>query len=180
MTPLLLVALAQLPSPPVAPVPPPAAEPTEVSRFADFVDAHLLAANATLTTLEVRQGERSFRMQDDDFETAFALVPETVALARSAREGFLLASALQTTGVVALGLALVPIVIAPLVAGAFLPLLVVGAVAAGVAAIISLIALPIAAAAQERFFAAVARHNHKLLELRPSPAPTLGAQLLTF
>lgn len=52
--------------------------------------------------------------------------------------------------------------------------------AAGVAAIISLIALPIAAASQERFFAAVARHNHKLLELRPSLAPTLGAQLLTF
>lgn len=31
-----------------------------------------------------------------------------------------------------------------------------------------------------RFGAAVARHNDKLLELRPSPAPTLGAQLLTF
>lgn len=186
MTPLLLaLCLAQAPlTTPPAPVPgegPPEAvspgpEPVEVKLFAEFVDRHLLAVSASASGMEVRQRERVFRLQDDDFETAFTLVPEALSLARVAHDDFVLASRLQIVGLSVVSAALVATVVATLVRTLILPLLVASLIGSGIGLVLSLVALPFALSAQTKFFSAIGTYNHGLLELRP-PANPLGGGL---
>lgn len=160
MTLLLLVALAQSPQVPQSP---------EVGAFSAFVDRHLLVANVTFNSLEVKQHDRVFRVEDEDFEEAFKLVPETLALARSGREQYLLSNTLQTIGLVFLGAAVVPIVLTVVLSGALIPLLIAAAGGFAVSLAFSVMARPIALAAQEKLFSAVGSYNRGLLRLTPPP-----------
>lgn len=165
MTLLLLVALAQSPQVPQVPQSP------EVGAFSAFVDRHLLVANVTFNSLEVKQHDRVFRVEDEDFEEAFKLVPETLALAlaRSGREQYLLSNTLQTIGLVFLGAAVVPIVLTVVLSGALIPLLIAAAGGFAVSLAFSVMAGPIALAAQEKLFSAVGSYNRGLLRLTPPP-----------
>lgn len=160
MTLLLLVALAQSPQVP---------QSLEVGAFSAFVDRHLLVANVTFNSLEVKQHDRVFRVEDEDFEEAFKLVPETLALARSGREQYLLSNTLQTIGLVFLGAAVVPIVLTVVLSGALIPLLIAAAGGFAVSLAFSVMAGPIALAAQEKLFSAVGSYNRGLLRLTPPP-----------
>ena len=181
----LLLAQAPLTAPP-SPASPdvtapeavaPGAEPADVKLFAQFVERHLLAVSASNTGFEVRQRERVFRLQDDDFPTAFTLVPDALTLARVAHDDFVLSSRLQVIGLASTGGALVAVVLATLVRTAILPLLITGLVASGVGLVLSLVALPFALSAQTKFFSAAAAYNRGLLDLRPSALSPLGGGL---
>ena len=145
--------------------------------FAEFVDRHLLAIGASGSSMEVRQRERVFRLQDDDFETAFKLVPEAFASAQQAHSDFLVASRLQIVGLAVVGAALAVTVVSTLVRVLLVPLLIASLAASGVGLVLSLIALPFALSAQTKFFSAVAGYNRGLLELRPPQNPALGGGL---
>lgn len=188
MTPLLLALVlfqtpdvAPLTTPPLAPpsteAVSPGAEPPEVKLFADFVDRHLLAIGASGSGMEVRQRERVFRIQDDDFEAAFKLVPDAFSSAQLAHSDYLVASRLQVAGLVVVGAALVVTLVATLVRVVLLPLLIASLVASGVGLVLSLIALPFALSAQSKFFSSVASYNRGLLDLRPPQNPALGGGL---
>ncbi|MDP3153567.1 MAG: hypothetical protein Q8N23_12895 [Archangium sp.] len=188
MSPLLLALVlfqtpevAPLTTPPLAPpsteAVSPGAEPPEVKLFAEFVDRHLLAIGASGSSMEVRQRERVFRLQDDDFETAFKLVPEAFASAQQAHSDFLVASRLQIAGLAVVGAALAVTVVSTLVRTLLLPLLIASLAASGVGLVLSLIALPFALSAQSKFFSAVAGYNRGLLDLRPPQNPALGGGL---
>ena len=155
----------------------PGAEPADVKLFAQFVDRHLLAVSASGSGFELRQRERVFRLQDDDFPNAFTLVPDALMLARVAHEDFVLSSRLQVIGLAITGGALVAVVLATLVRTAILPLLITGLVASGVGLVLSLVALPFALSAQTKFFSAAAMYNRGLLDLRPSALSPLGGGL---
>ena len=101
----------------------PGAEPAEVKLFAQFVERHLLAINSSGAGFEVRQRERVFRIQDDDFETVFSLVPDAVASARVARDDFVTAQRLQIIGLAVVGGALVATIASALVRTLIIPLL---------------------------------------------------------
>jgi hypothetical protein len=190
MTPLLLALLiAQSPTPeapttppplappttePIAPTPPSASEPAEVKLFAQFVERHLLAVSANGAGFEIRQRERVFRLQDEDFETAFTLVPDALTAAKVAHADFVTASRLQIIGLALSGAALGATLVAMLVRSIALPLLVVALAGAVVGLVIALIALPFAISAQTKFFGAVAAYNRGLLDLRPPPSPLSG------
>lgn len=156
----------------------PGAEPADVKLFAQFVDRHLLAVSASGSGFELRQRERVFRLQDDDFPTAFTLVPDALMLARVGHDDFVLSSRLQVIGLAITGGALVAVVLATLVRTAILPLLITGLVASGVGLVLSLVALPFALSAQTKFFSAAAVYNKGLLELRPAASSLSGG--LTF
>lgn len=163
---------------PIAPTPPSAAEPPEVKLFAQFVERHLISVSANGAGFEIRQRERLFRLQDDEFETAFTLVPGALADARVAHDDFVTASRLQIIGLSLTGAALGATVIATLVRAIVVPLLVVALVGSVVGLVISLIALPFAISAQTKFFGAVAAYNRGLLDLRPAPPPLAGGLTL--
>ena len=114
-----------------------------------------------------------FRIQDDDFESAFTLVPDAVASARVAHDDFILASRLQIIGLAVVGAALVVTIAATLVRTVVIPLLIASLVGSGVGLVLSLVALPFALSAQTKFFSSIATYNRGLLELRP-PQPTLA------
>ena len=181
---LLALVLSQAPLsvPPLAPPTTEAvtagAEPAEVKLFAQFVEHHLLAVGTSGAGFEVRQREHVFRLQDDDFETAFALVPEALTLARASHEAFVLGSRLQLIGLVVVCAALVVTVISTLVRTAILPLLIASLIGSGVGLVLALVALPFALSAQTKFFSAIATYNRGLLELRPPPSSLGGG--LTF
>lgn len=191
MTPLflaLLVAQAPLSTPPAPVTPPPPAavdtttpppegvapgnEPVEVKLFAQFVERHLLAIGASGAGFEVRKRERVFRIQDDDFETAFSLVPDAFAAAKVAHDDFLTSSRLQMIGLALAGGALAATLVATLVRSIVLPLLIIGLVGSLVGLVLTLVALPFAVSAQTKFFSSIATYNKGLLELRP-PLPSL-------
>lgn len=185
---LLALLLSQAPdisppltAPPTAPpgteANPPGLEPPEVKLFADFVGRHLLTLSASNASFEVRQRERVFRLHDDDFETAFTLVPEALTLARSAHENFVISSRLQLVGLILTGAALGVTVVATLVRTLLFPLLIASLVASGVGLVFALVALPFAIAAQTKFLSALATYNHGLLELRPGARPATGGGL---
>lgn len=184
---LLIFAQAPLTAPPAPmPVPPdaappeavaPGAEPPDVKLFAQFVERHLLAVSASNTGFEVRQRERVFRLQDEDFSSAFSLVPEALAQAKVAHDDFLLSSRLQIIGLAVTGAALGVVLVATLVRVAVLPLLIAGLVASGAGLVLSLIALPFALSAQTKFFSAAAAYNRGLLDLRPSTTSPPGGGL---
>lgn len=186
MSPLLLaLVLAQAPltsPPPLAPptTEAPTAEPPEVSLFAQFVERHLLAVGISGASFEVRQRERVFRIQDDDFETAFALVPDARALARVAHDDFVLASRLQIIGLSVVGGAAVAVIAATLVRTVILPLLVASLIGSGVGLVLSIIAVPFALSAQTKFLSSIATFNRGLLELRPPPSPLGGGLTLAL
>ena len=183
---LLALVLSQAPlsEPPLAPptteAVTPGAEPAEVKLFAQFVEHHLLAVGASGAGFEVRQREHVFRLQDDEFETAFALVPEALSLARASHEAFVFSARLQLIGLVVVGAALVATVISTLVRTAILPLLVASLIGSGVGLILALVALPFALSAQTKFFSAIATYNRGLLELRPPPSPFGGGLTLAL
>ncbi len=185
---LLALCLAQAPlttPPPLSPAPaeaapsnveavPPGAEPAEVKLFAQFVERHLLAIGASGAGFEVRQRERVFRIQDDDFETAFSLVPDALISARVAHDDFVTAQRLQLIGLAVVGAALVATVVSTFVGRLIIPLLVASLVGSGVGLVMTLIALPFAMSAQSKFFSAIASYNKGLLELRPPPSAVTG------
>lgn len=177
MTPLLLALVLSQTPPPLSEAVPPGAEPPEVKLFAEFVDRHLLAIGASGSSMEVRQRERVFRLQDEDFETAFKLVPDAFVIAQQAHSDYLIASRLNVAALVVVGVALAVTVVATLVRVVLLPLLVASLVASGVGLVISLIALPFALSAQSKFFSSVASYNRGLLDLRPPQNPALGGGL---
>lgn len=165
---------------PIAPTPPSASEPAEVKLFAQFVERHLISVSANGSGFEVRQRERILRLQDDDFETAFSLVPGAFADAKVAHEDFLTASRLQIIGLALTGAALGATVVAVIVRSIVLPLLITALVGSVVGLVISLVALPFAISAQTKFFGAVAAYNRGLLDLRPTPSPLSGGVTLGF
>jgi hypothetical protein len=165
---------------PIAPTAPSATEPAEVKLFAQFVERHLLAVSATGAGFEIRQRERLFRIQDDDFETAFTLVPDALTAARVAHEDFVTASRLQVIGLSITGAALAAVVVATLVRSVVVPLLVVALAGSLVGLVLSLVALPFAISAQTKFFGAVAAYNRGLLDLRPAPSPLSGGITLAL
>lgn len=187
MSPLLLaLVLAQAPEaplttpPPLAPPAGDAFEPVEVKRFAQFVDRHLLGVNASGAGFEVRQHERVFRLQDDDFESAFALVPDALAAARIAHADFVTSARLQIIGLSVVGAALVVTVASSLVRSILLPLLIASLAGSVVGLVLTLVALPFALSAQTKFFSSIATYNHGLLELRPPPSPLGGGLTLAL
>ena len=188
MSPLLLALVlfqtpdvAPLTTPPLAPPSTgaisPGAEPPEVKLFAEFVERHLLAIGSSGSGIEVRQRERIFRIQDDDFETAFKLVPDAFVSAKQAHSDFLVASRLQIAGLAVVGAALAVTVVFTLVPTLLLPLMIASLAASGVGLVLTLIALPFAISAQSKFFSAVAGYNRGLLERRPPQYPALGGGL---
>ncbi len=188
MSPILLALVlfqtpevTKLTTPPLAPpntdAVSPGTEPPEVKLFAEFVDRHLLAIGSSGMGVEVRQRERVFRIQDDDFETAFKLVPDAFVSAQQAHSDFVIASRLQIAGLAVVGAGLVATIVATLVRAVLLPVLIASLVASGVGLVLSLIAIPFAFSAQSKFFSAVAGYNRGLLDLRPPQNPALGGGL---
>lgn len=171
-TPPLAVPAEAAPSSPEAVAP--GAEPAEVKLFAQFVERHLLAISSSGAGFEVRQRERVFRIQDDDFVTVFSLVPDAVASARVAHDDFVTAQWLQIVGLALAGGALVATIASTVARALIVPLLVASLIGSGVGLVLALIALPFAISAQTRFFSAIASYNHGLLELRPPPSPVAG------
>lgn len=172
---LLTQTPAPLVTPPPEPITPPAVaatqnEPPEVKAFAEFVGKHLLTINFSQGSFEVRQRERVFRLQDEDFETAFTLVPEALAMAQIAHHDYVVGMRLQIAGLIVVGAALVAVLVAPLVTAVFLPLLIASLIGSGIGLVVTLIALPFLLSAQSKFFAALASYNRGLLDLRPPPA----------
>lgn len=185
MTALLLMLLSQAPaltppppSPEVTPLPVAAAEAPEVKLFAEFVERHLLAVDASNAGFTVRQRERVFRLQDDDFEEAFALVPEALAAARLAHADYVTGMRLQIASLIVLGVALGITAVAPIIIGVSLTWLIISLGATGVGLVLALVALPFLLSAQTKFFSSAASYNRGLLELRPPPAVMPGG--LTF
>ena len=149
----------------------PAPEPPEVALFAQWVQRNLLALSMTQGGAEVRQRERVFRLQDENFAEAFTLVPEARSLALGAHEAFVTGGRFQIAGLIAVGAGAAAMVVGVL--GPFavlLPLLVVGLIGSGVGLVLTLIALPFLLTAQSKFFSAVATYDRGLLDLRPPPA----------
>lgn len=161
---VLLLGLAQ--SPPPLPA-------SETEGFSEFVDRNLLAIAPGMGGLEVRQRSRTFRLSDDDFSTAFALVPESEELAVRAQDNSRKARSFNIAGNVligasaggALALALIP-------TSALVPMLVATGVGLVVALVLLLVALPLAASAQAQFFDAVSVHNHGLVQFKPGQMQT--------
>ncbi|MFO0598789.1 MAG: hypothetical protein U0228_26015 [Myxococcaceae bacterium] len=165
----LTLALSQAPPPLVESTP----APETFTGFADFVDKHLLTLSADGS---VRQRTRSFRLSDEDFPSAFSLVPESAVLAQEAQRDFLLARTFDVTSTVLLGASTAAALAATLVPGVLIPLLAASVVGLGVALVLALIALPLAHAAQAKFLDAISAHNHGLLEFRPASGPELQLQ----
>jgi len=166
--PALLLVLAQTP-PPL----PDSTEPLDVEGFSEFVDRHLIAITPGAGGLELRQRARAFRLTDDDFSTAFALVPEAEALAVKAKDDAVSARTFNVAGNLltgASGAGAVAMIFLP--ATALVPALIATGVGLVVALVLLLIALPLAASAQSRFFDAVSTHNHGLLQFRPAQMQT--------
>lgn len=171
---LLTQTPAPLVTPPPEPITPPAVaatqnEPPEVKAFSEFVGKHLLTINFAQGSFEVRQRERVFRLQDDDFASAFTLVPEALAMAQVAHDDYVMGMRLQIGGLIVVGASLVAILVAPLLPSLLLPLLIASLIGSGIGLVVTLIALPFMLSAQTKFFAALASYNRGLLDLRPPP-----------
>lgn len=173
MTALLLSIILSQPtqSPPETP---------EVTLFAQWAQRQLLSVSVSVgPDFAVQRGARVFRLRDDDFAEAFALVPESRGMAVVARDAFVTGQRLQFVGLLTACLAPAAMLVASLGPAAFLlPLLVASLVASSVGLALTLIALPFMITAQEKFFAALASHNHGLLELRPPPVVNEGGLTL--
>lgn len=165
MTALVLV-LSQS-SPPLVPSitveDPPATD--DVGKFSEFVDRHLLSVTGAGRP-QVQTRSRSYRLVDEDFETAFAQVPEAMELAHRAHQDFITASHLDAASMVLLGLSAGAVLVSSFLPAMIVPILVGSMVGLVVSLIIALVALPIAVTAQERLLNAVSTHNHGLLDLR--------------
>lgn len=174
MTALLLWMILSQPSPPPAP------EAPELAIFAQWAQRQLLSVSVSVgPDFAVQRGARVFRIRDDDFPEAFALVPESHGMAVLARDAFVTGQRLQFAGLVTACLAPAALLVASVgPATLLLPLLVAGLVASGLGLALTLLALPFLITAQEKFFAALASHNHGLLELRPPPVVSTGGLIL--
>ncbi|MBL8911668.1 MAG: hypothetical protein JNM17_13335 [Archangium sp.] len=178
MTAALTIFLAQS-SPPLVPSvtaedPPPLTNEDDVVKFSDFVDRHLLSVTTNSGGAQVRTRARAFRLVDEDFETAFAQVPEAMELAHRAHQDAITASHLDAASMVLLGLSTGAVLVSTFVPAFVIPILVGSMVGLVVSLIIALVALPVALSAQERFFNAVSTHNHGLLDLRAAGGQSGG------
>jgi hypothetical protein len=162
------------------PSPPPTPEAPELTLFAQWVQRQLLSVSVSIgPDFAVQRGARVFRIRDDDFTEAFALVPESHGLAVLARDAFVTGQRLQFAGLLTACLAPAALLVASLgPATLLLPLLVAGLAASSVGLALTLIALPFMITAQQQFFAALASYNHGLLELRPPPVVSAGGLIL--
>lgn len=157
-------------------------ESPEVTLFAQWAQRQLLSVNVAQGGFEVRQRERVFRLQDDDFADAFSLVPEAHQMAVLAHDSFIIGKRFQIAGLVVSCVAPGGLILASLLMSSALlmPLLVAALATAGVGLVLALIALPFMLTAQSKFFAALASHNQGLLELRPPPVVNAGGLTLTL
>lgn len=159
----------------------PLPEPPEVTLFAQWAQRQLLSLNFNAGAFEVRQRERVFRIQDDDFAEAFSLVPEAHRMAVSAHEAFLSGQRFMIAGVVLSGVSLGGVLAASFLTASalFFPLIVGALIASGAGLVLALIAMPFMVTAQSKFLAALASHNHGVLDLRP-PRPNAGGMTLVL
>lgn len=157
-------------------IPAPADEPAQVKAFAQFLDRHLLTLDPDMTqgAFRIRQKERLFSLKDDDFPTAFALVPEAQAQALKAQENLRISSTLQIIGLVSVGIGSAALVVVPLIGSVSLALLVVALVLDLVGLALVLVALPFALNSTTQFTSAVAMYNRGLLDLRPPDRESSG------
>lgn len=166
VTAALLMLLSQS-SPPLVPsVPaeePPATD--DVGAFSDFVDRHLISISSGQGS-QVRTRARAYRLIDEDFETAFAQVPEAMELAHRAHQDFVTAAHFDAASMVVLGLSTGAALVSTFVPSLVIPILVGSMIGLVVSLVIALVALPLALSAQEKFVNAVSTHNHGLLDLR--------------
>ena len=146
----------------------------EAASIRSLIDSQLIsvsAANGWGATFS--RGERKFRLADEDWRTAFTLVPEAQALALSAREAselgnrlFLIGTIIELGGLFgASGL----LVASVLVGAVSVTAIVVAAFACVglvlVGAVVSLLAVPHLMRAQEQSYEAVSKYNHGLTKL---------------
>jgi hypothetical protein len=149
-------------------------QPDEAASLRNLIDTQLISvsgANGWGATFS--RGERKFRLADDDWRTAFTLVPEAQALALSAREAseignrlFLIGTLIELGGLVgASGLLVASVLVGAVSMTAILAVAFacVGLVLVG--AVVSLIAVPHLMRAQEQSYAAVSTYNHGLTKL---------------
>lgn len=168
---LPLVLLAQAPEVP----PPSVAAPPSLS--VAFVDKHLLSVEVELFSgLQVRQGERTVRLGEDGSEL-LRLVPDAVKLMGEAQHDFAIGRVLNVISLSVAGASLAAVLVATVVGGVarILTVSLVALAACGGALVLAIVALPFLAAAQREFLEAVSVYNHKLLTLpEATPPAALG------
>ncbi|MFT3713757.1 MAG: hypothetical protein QM817_39360 [Archangium sp.] len=178
----LLVVLSQS-APPLVPNvgEPQETVPDEVGAFSEFVDRHLLSISLSEGGAQVRTRARAYRLVDEDFETAFALVPESVEMAHRAHEDAITSSHFHAAGMVMLGLSAGATLVASLLPAMIIPILVGSMVGLVISLVLTLIAIPLATNAQERFVNSVSTYNHGLLDLRSAAGqPSFGGMSVAF
>ena len=148
------------------------AEPPETTALRAQIDTGLISVNQVGWQTTLRQGERSFSLSDEDWSTAFALVPESQALARSLKESydfgmtmFRVGIAIELGGLLgAGGLAVMALVIGtavlPVATIVVLALVCAGLGLAG--AIVAVIGVPALMRAQGQTLELVSTYNHAL------------------
>lgn len=154
----------------------PVEEPEQVKAFATFLDHQLLSPDFDPTGLKIRQDERSYALLDEGFTTSFELVPDAFALAQKIQDNVRLSNALQIGGFSIMGSSLVLALAGPFLlgSGALLPLMAVSLGLVLVGAVVTLLSLPFATAAQTQFFTALDTYNKGLLHLRPQSITDAG------
>lgn len=158
------------------------AEP-QAAALRHLLDTELISVAATGWEITLRKGDRAFTLADEEWGTAFALVPEAQALSRSLRKSYDFGMTMVRVGIgielaglagagglalvaLTMGTALLPV--ATIVALA----LVCGALGL-VGAVVAVIGLPALARAQTGTLDLVSSYNHGLAR-QPMPLFPLG------
>jgi hypothetical protein len=164
-------------------------EPPEALAVRQFVDDHLVTFDSVGWQSRVRQRERTFSLGDDDFASAFELVPEAHALAKSMRESYLrgmrvftIGSLVEVAGLLGATSVLVASVATTVAVGVGIGLALAFAAVTLVGAVISLFALPDLSRSHSQLFEVVSLYNHGLtrrpITVLPAMAPPAAAPVL--
>jgi hypothetical protein len=164
-------------------------EPPEAVAVRSFIDDHLVSIEGFNAPRRVRQGNRTFNVEDDDFPSAFQLVPEAHTLAKSVQENyrsgmrlFLIGTVIELTGAVTA--ALLPLImLSALSPTAVLGIALGAAVVTLAGLIISFVGLPALVRSQWGMYDLISTYNHGLTRrpitvLPAAPQPAAVAPVL--
>ncbi|MFT3712076.1 MAG: hypothetical protein QM817_30915 [Archangium sp.] len=154
-------------------------EPPEAVAVRSFIDDHLVTFEAFNAPRRIRQGSRTFNVDDDDFPSAFSLLPELHTLAGSVQDNYrsgmrwtAIGTVVELTGALTVGI--LPVI--NLAVGISTTVMIAAMIAASavtvVGLVITFIGLPALIKSQVQMFELVSRYNHELTRRPITVLPT--------
>lgn len=165
-------------------------EPPEAVAVRSFIDDHLVTFEAFNAPRRIRQGSRTFNVDDEEFPSAFSLIPEAHTLATSVQDNYrigmrwtLIGTVIELGGAVAVGLMPVLNLAVAISSTVMIAAMIAASAVTLVGLVITFIGLPALIKSQVQMFELVSRYNHELTRrpitvLPSTPPPAAVAPVL--